>query len=549
MLSKINISNYALIDSLAIDFNAGMTSITGETGAGKSIILGALGLTLGDRLDTAAVRNNEKKCIIESTFSIQNLQLKAFFDKHDLDFENESILRREITTSGKSRAFINDTPVSLAILKELSSQLIDVHSQNQTLLLNDERFQLSIIDSLAKNDVLKNDYLQLFKAYKALLNELNSLKEDELKLKSDLDYFTFQLNELKSIQLDTINEKELEQELDLLANAGDVKENMDQVVASLEHEEGVIVQLNEIHNMLDKYGAGNTKLEELSTRINSVKIELDDILAETQDFNDAISLDPEKLETVSEQVSVLKRLHQKHFTNSIEELIKTRDELEEKVGLVNSFDAEIEKRTLALEQVKEKLSKKAHTITKGRKSVAPKLIKEINSLLTLLSMPNATIEINFEKKKGFSPSGIDQVELTFSANKGMPHQPIYKVASGGELSRLMLCIKKVLAENKQLPTIIFDEIDTGVSGDVADKMGELMKEISKSTQIFSITHLPQIASKGTNHCFVYKEDKAGKTYTNIKALTPSERVEELAKMLSGSTVTDAALENAKMLLA
>jgi DNA repair protein RecN (Recombination protein N) len=548
MLSKIKISNYALIDELEISFSAGMGVVTGETGAGKSIILGALGLTLGERVDTAVLRNTEKKCVIETTFLIKNYGLESFFKAHDLDFETETILRREITNSGKSRAFINDTPVSLSVLKELSEFLIDVHSQHQTLVLGKSLFQLTVLDALAKNDSLLVEYKKHYAGYKTIDKEIKKVQEENQKLKADLDYFQFQFDELATANLDGLDEEELEDELNTLNSSEDIKRSLKTSINLLDDEKGVLSQLSDIEHALSTVSNKNKKVEMLLGRVGSIKIELKDVLSEQEDIEEHIVYDEERINELSEQYQLLTVLYKKHNVTNVAQLQEVSSTIEEKILNVTSFEEKLnelmQQRTGALKQLNDVSVK----LSKSRKAVMPTLEQEIKTLLGGLSMPDASFKIEHTVLTDYTNKGQDEVNFLFSANKGIEHKQIGKVASGGELSRLMLCIKKVLANSKALPTIIFDEIDTGVSGDVASKMGEMMKQIAGSTQVISITHLPQIASKGETHYFVYKQTDSEATYTQMKVLNQNERVEELAKMLSGSNITEAAMQNAKSLL-
>lgn len=549
MLAQLKIVNYAIIDHLDIPFHKGMTAITGETGAGKSIILGALGLALGERVDTSVLKNNQEKCIIEATFDLKNISLTSFFQKHELDYEPQTILRREISAQGKSRAFVNDTPVSLNVLKELSENLIDVHSQHQTLLLNKEQFQLGVIDTFAKNEKEKKEYEQQYKSYNALQQKFQKLKEDELKLKSDVEFFEFQLKELREVPLDEINEEELLKQLDDLNNAEDIKASAIAINEGLEGDSGVLTILYALQQEVERGGGTkNDRIKELVERIKTLVIEAKDIAEEATDIEGDIVFDDELSIKIAEQVNQLKSLHKKHFTTEIGELIAIRDELDEKVSFAKSYDTELVKLENELVKQEKELNKLAQNLTKTRQAVSGAIAQEVERLLAELSMGDATFVIEIEPLQQYTKDGKDKVTFAFSANKGMPTNSIDKVASGGELSRLMLCIKKVLAESKNLPTIIFDEIDTGVSGEVAFKMGELMKAIANSTQVFAITHLPQIATKGQQHYFVYKKEAEGRTVTKMKLLTHDERIRATASMLSGSQVTDEAIKNAERLL-
>lgn len=548
MLTKIKIKNYALINEMEVSFNKGFSCVTGETGAGKSIVLGALSLTLGERVDTSVLKDTTVKCVIETWFNIEKLNLNSFFDSNELDWEKETILRREILPSGKSRAFINDTPVSLALLKLLSSRLIDVHSQHQTLMLNSNSFQLELLDANANNIELLDSYKSIYIDYQDVVNQLSQLKNKEAKLKADSDYFQFQFNELDALNLENINEDELTEELDLLNNAEEIKSNLTQSIHLLDDENGIVSKLMLLENSLLKIANTSKKTEELRTRINSILIEIQDIQSDMEDMNDSVVFDQNRIEELTDKTNGLISLHEKHHTTSVEQLLDKKSTLEENLLLANNFDLEIEK----LEENKDKLEIKLNSIsakiTKSRKTIIPVIEKEIEGMLTQLSMENAALQIDLSETSDFTKTGKDSVSFLFRANKGGSFNSLAKVASGGELSRLMLSVKTNFASRKGLPTLIFDEIDTGVSGDIASKMGEMMRQIGGNSQVISITHLPQIAGKGNSHYKVYKEIEGASTVTKMTKLSSKERLVEIAKMLSGAKVTEAALENAKVLM-
>mgnify|MGYP006126672283 FL=1 len=548
MLSKIKIKNYALINKLEVSFDKGFSSITGETGAGKSIILGALGLTLGQRVDTTVLKDTESKCIIETWFNIKNLNLNSFFSENELDYEDETILRREILPSGKSRAFVNDTPVSLLVLKSLSENLIDVHSQHQTLLLNDSHFQLKLIDTNANNSGLLTTYSTFYKQFTLVSNELETLKNQEQKLKSDSDYFQFQYNELEVVGLENIDENDLQEELDLLNNAEEIKFNFTNTIDLLDSDNGIISKLKEVENSLMKISSTSNKTKEIQERLSSILIDLQDVQNEIEETDEEVIFDQERINLLTEKLNVINNLHQKHSTNSVSELIEIKEKIENNLLLVNNFEIEIEKLEAQKVSILKELNSASTLLSKSRKSVVASIEKEMKEMLSELAMKDAELKIEITEKDTYSFSGKDQVNFLFKANKGGSFNAIQKVASGGELSRLMLCIKTNLASKKQLPTLIFDEIDTGVSGDIASKMGDMMNNIGESTQVISITHLPQIAGKGNSHYKVYKEVEGETTHTKMQKLTNETRIVELAKMLSGASVTDAALANAKTLL-
>lgn len=548
MLSKIKIKNYALINELEINFHPGFSAITGETGAGKSIILGALGLTLGDRVEGSVLNQDSEKCVIESWFEISELNLQHFFVLHELDYESETILRREVLPSGKSRAFVNDTPVSLSILKQLSEKLIDVHSQHQTLLLNTSEYQLGIVDANAKNESLRIEFLEEFGKYKKLKSALEELQEQESKLKADLDYYQFQFDELAALNLEQIHEEEMQEELDLLNNAEYIKVSFNKAFELLDNEMGIISQLQEVNHSLSSVSDSSKKTKEIFERIHSTLIELEDIKSEIEETNEEIVFDSDRIEVLSETLNLLQASYQKHRTDSVQELIEKRESIEANLLLASNFDEEIQKLSSQLNEQQSVLQEVGKKLSKSRTSVCPSIETEINEMLDGLGMKDAQVQFLCEKRKEFSPHGMDTVQILFKANKGGSFNPIAKVASGGELSRLMLCIKTNLAQKKHLPSLIFDEIDTGVSGDIASKMAEMMKRISANSQVLAITHLPQIASKGDAHYKVYKTTDEHSTFTKMKELTADSRVVEIAKMLSGSKISEAALENAKTLL-
>ncbi len=549
MLKHLSVQNYALIDKLEVDLSEGLTIITGETGAGKSILLGALGLIAGSRADTQALQDKTKKCIIEAAFNIKEYALKSFFKENELDYESVTTIRREINPEGKSRAFINDTPVTLNQLKELGERLIDIHSQHQTLSLNGTDFQLSVVDAFAKNEKVLEEYQSDYTAYKTLEKELNSLIGREAQARKELDYFQFQFNELEDAQLKTGEQTGMEQELETLNNAEDIKSNLSKAAFGLNGgEQNLLSSLNEIRTMLNAMAKFKPEIAELSGRINSTYIEIKDITNELETLEQDIVYDPKQIEILNDKLDAIYRLQQKHQVKTIEELLAIKDDLSNKLLDFSSLEAAIEKAKAGIEKLNKILSAKAKTISENRKKVIPKIEKEIASLLASLSMPNAQLQVSQSTLETFTWSGIDKINFLFSANKGSDFKELNKVASGGELSRLMLSIKSLIAQLTALPTIIFDEIDTGVSGDVADKVGIIMNQMAHKMQVITITHLPQIASKGESHLFVYKEDKNNKTYSNIKKLGADERVQEIAKMLSTGTPTAAAISNAKELL-
>ncbi|MBL0329260.1 MAG: DNA repair protein RecN [Bacteroidetes bacterium] len=554
MLKHISVQNYALIDKLEVEFTDGLTIITGETGAGKSILLGALGLIAGSRADTQALQDKTKKCVVEASFNIKGYALKDFFSLHELDYDEITTVRREIIpiaigTEGKSRAFINDTPVTLSQLKELAEYLIDIHSQHQTLTLNGSAFQLSVIDAFADHSSTMEEYAAGFKKYKILEKQLNDLTERELQAKKDLDYFQFQFNELEDANLQADQQLAMEQELETLNNAEEIKSNLSKAAHGLAGgEQNLLSSLNELKIILSGMAKFKPEINELSTRLSIAYIELKDITNELEALEQDIVYDPKQIEILTEKLDAVYRLQQKHQVKTIEELIAIKDDLSNKLVDFSSLEAEIEKLNKELSVLQKSLIALAKTMSANRKKSIPKIEKEIASLLSSLSMPNAQLKVEHLVLDVLSANGLDKVNFLFSANKGSDFKELNKVASGGELSRLMLSIKSLIAQLTALPTIIFDEIDTGVSGDVADKVGSIMDKMATKMQVITITHLPQIASKGQSHLFVYKEDKNNKTYSNIKKLTAEERIQEVAKMLSTGAPTAAAINNAKELL-
>jgi len=549
MLTHLSVQNYALIDTLEVDFSKGLTIITGETGAGKSILLGALGLIAGNRADVQSLNDKTKKCTIEASFNLKEYKLQDFFSANDIDYESTTVIRREINPEGKSRAFINDTPVTLNLLKELTEQLIDIHSQHQTLTINGSEFQLSVVDAYAQHDELLSQYHNNYKTYKTLKKQLTELTDKEAQAKKDADYFQFQFNELEDANLKPGDQNELEQELQALSNAETIKLNLSKAAHGLNGgEQNLLSSLNEIRSAIASIAKYKPEINELSTRINSTYVELKDICNEIEGLESEIIYDASRIEEITARLDTLYRLQQKHQVKDIDALIELKNELSNKLLEFSSLETEIEKIKKQLSTLEKELFANAKKISDNRKNVIPKIEKDTAALLVSLSMPNAQLKIEHTTTDVLSNNGLDIIHFLFSANKGSDFKEINKVASGGELSRLMLSIKSLIAQLTALPTIIFDEIDTGVSGEVADKMGIIMNKISKNIQVITITHLPQIAGKGQSHLLVYKEDKNNKTYSNIKKLTNEERIYEIAKMLSTGTPSPTAIRNAEELL-
>lgn len=549
MLKRLYISNYALIEELDVSFPGHLTVITGETGAGKSIFLEALGLALGNRADAGSLQKKDKKCVIEAEFEAKNYDLSDFFVKNGLDYENPVILRREINGEGKSRSFINDSPVNLTQLKEISEMLIDVHSQHQTLLLNQTKFQLQLIDSFAGTTQDFEKYKSEFKQLQENKKQLEELENKERQAKKDLDYYQFLFNELNEFELNENDLKKLEEESETMENAEFIKSALSKTAGNLGGgDSNLLSSIAQLKQQLQSITKFSSSYKDLFDRLNASHIELKDIYSELENEEGKLSFDPEKLNDVNEKLDKINRLLKKHSVNSIADLLKVKDEVEGKLQLFNSLEAEIEKLKKEIAKTEAACKKQAKEISDKRKKACAPIEKSIDSILSDLSMPNAKFKIELSSKEELSSTGIDEISLMFSANKGGEFKELQKVASGGEMSRLMLALKSVLAQKRALPTIIFDEIDTGISGDVANKMGNIFTQMSGKMQVISITHLPQIASKGQHHLFVYKNDDKDKTRSFIKTLTKDERTVEIAKMLSTGKPTESAIKNAKDLL-
>mgnify|MGYP003646561059 CR=1 FL=1 len=549
MLTQLSINNYALINQLTIDFSSGLSIITGETGAGKSILLGALGLVLGNRADLSSLKDTSKKCVVEAKVAIATYNLKDFFEEVDLDYEELTIIRREILPSGKSRAFVNDTPVKLSVLNELREKLIDVHSQHQTMELSDNSFQFSIVDALAKNQDKIDSYKRGFVKLNQLKKELQGLETIQKEANQQYDYNLHLFNELEEAKIKVDEQEELEDKLEKLNNIEDIKLNLSEALEiSANDEIGLQNLLNSLENRLSKIASFSKEYQELSARITSVKIEVDDIVSELEDANENVEFNPNEIEEINDRLQLLYNLQKKHYASNNEDLLKVFEELSEKVSQVENAEETINNKKKEIDDVAEKLDKVATLITKSRTEAIPGLKKELEFLLADLGMENARFSIKIKPTKNYFANGKDELEFLFSANKGGNFGELKKVASGGELSRIMLSVKTVLSANTQLPTIIFDEIDTGVSGEVSNKIAAIMQQMSKNMQVIAITHLPQIASKGKNHYKVYKEEVKGVTTTNLKQLSTEERIKEIAEMLSGKDISDSALTHAKELL-
>lgn len=542
MLCHLKIKNYALIHELSIDFDAGFTAITGETGSGKSILLGALALILGKRADTQVLLDKSQKCIVEAQFDISNLDLQEFFALTDLDYSDRCIVRREINQQGNSRAFINDTPVQLSIMKELGDILMDIHSQHKTMSLNKTDFQLAVINSYAKLSAEVKQYEQQFSCYKKLKQQLTTLLEEEKKSKADLDYFQFLFNELEELKIDEHEQVLLEEEQDVLTHAEDIKSVLNQTIDMMHAGElNVLSRLKENTKLLGQIQNFHSDIAELLNRFSQSVIELQDITNEMSRLESRINGDPARLQTVSERLDQLYRLQQKHHVNSNAELLEKMQELSNKLEGITSLDEKIEATRHALEQAEQDCMKQAKQLSKKRLQAIPKLEQELTDTLHQLAMPDARIKIDHKLMAHISDSGLDEFSFLFNANKGHELQPIAKVASGGELSRIMLSIKSSISQKNLLPTIIFDEIDTGVSGNVATRIGQILLSMSNTMQVIAITHLPQIASKAQHHFSVSKKTINNNTISDIKKLKADERITEIATMLAGEKADTASV--------
>jgi len=549
LLTHLSINNYALINELTIDFFSGLSIITGETGAGKSILLGALGLVLGNRADLSSLKDTSKKCVVEAKLSIANYDLENVFEELELDYDDFTIIRREILPSGKSRAFVNDTPVNLSALNDLKSLLIDVHSQHQTMQLSDADFQFSVIDALAKNGSIIATYKQGLQSLSKLKKELEKLEKNQQEAIKQYEYNLFLFNELEKAKLQIDEQQELEEKLDKLNNIEEIKLNLSEALAiSVNEEIGIQSLLLILENRLSKIAPFSKEYQELSARITSIKIELDDIVVELEDANEHVEFDPIEAIQINDRLQLIYNLQKKHAVNSNPELLIVLEGLSEKVSQVENADENIKQKKKEIETVALELDVIASKISDARKKIIPNLQNELQVLFSDLGMVNARFSIKITPTKNYFSNGKDDLEFLFSANKGGNFGELKKVASGGELSRIMLSIKKILSENTQLPTIIFDEIDTGVSGEVSNKIAAIMQQMSKNMQVITITHLPQIAAKGSHHYKVFKEEINGETTTQLKKLTTEERVAEIAEMLSGKALSESAIIHAKELL-
>lgn len=551
MLSRLYITNYALIENLDIQFDAGLNIITGETGAGKSIILGALGLILGNRVEGKHFFRNDRKCVIEGYFRIAPYELQSFFAENDLEYEPETIVRREIAVDGKSRAFVNDSPVTLNVLKALGELLMDIHSQHATLQLNTEHFQLLILDSVAGNQNIVSEYKRLLARYRESSDMLRHLRETIAANNAELDFNQFQFDELYEARLQDGEQQQLEEELSQLENAEEIKRGLasanyllsDSEQSAVEELKGALQQLQGVERYLASVG-------ELSGRLESALIEIKDIADEVATLEQSVYMDEGRLNVVNDRLSVLYGLQKKHRLETVADLILLQQQLETKIQAVADQEGHLAEMETQVERDRVALQHVAEVLHGSRAAVVDKVEKHVQELLAEVGMPNARLQIDvrFLEADRFKPSGASDVQFLFSANKGQPFQPIHKVASGGELSRVMLAVKSLIAQTSALPTIIFDEIDTGISGEVALRVGEIMERLAENMQVLAITHLPQIASKGNAHFKVYKQDEGDKTKTNIVLLDKDKRVMEVAQMLSGANPGESAMQHAKELL-
>lgn len=550
MLTQLYIKNFTLIDELNVDFHPGFSVITGETGAGKSIILGALGLLLGNRADVKTIKEGTQRCIVEGHFDITRYALEQFFFENDIDFVGEDcILRREVNSNGKSRAFINDTPVGLNLMKELGEQLIDIHSQHQNLLLQKQDFQLSVVDIIAKNQSLLAQCKKEYAEYNDSKSKLQRAKQSIEESKTNIDFIRFQYNELAALNLQVGEEESLEQQSKTMQHSEDIKSSLYEVDSNLSDEStGIITRLYRSLSAIKSIAEVLPQAEDITERLDNTYIELKDISSEVSDMLENIEYDPQELERINNRLDAIYTLQQKHHVNSVEELVRLQEDYKATLDNVENSDVALEELENSMKESLTKVSKTADELTKKRKASITTIVSDIAERLKALALPNVSFNINI-KKKEISSNGCDDVEFLFSANPGTPLRPISEIASGGEIARVMLSLKAMLSGAVKLPTIIFDEIDTGVSGRIAEQMAVIMKEMGHSDrQVISITHLPQIAAQGSNHYKVYKEQDNNETHSHLTHLTDDERIQEIAQMLSGSNVTEAAINNAKELL-
>ena len=550
MLASLSIKNYALIENLKVDFRDKLSVITGETGAGKSILLGGLALVLGKRADASSVINKESKCIIEADFDIENYNLKSFFEQEDLDYEPTTTIRRELLPNGKSRAFINDTPTTLSVLNALSEQLIDIHSQHETLQLADSNFQFQIIDSLAKNEDYLASYTEKLKRFKMLIKELELIKINQKKSQDEYDFNSFILNELIQADLKENEQIELEETIIKLAHVEDIKLNLSEAIQLIDNEQiGAQNLLNQLKNNINKIASFSNDYQQLSERVNSIFIELNDIVHELEKENESLEYNPQELEKNEERLQIIDNLQKKHNVDSIEGLIEIKDSYKKKIIDVDSASEIIKNKELEIDKQRIEVEKLASKIHQRRAKAIPVFIYELERILSKLEMKNTRLSIDLIENEEFFANGKDELRFLISANKGLTFESLKKAASGGEMSRIMLAVKSILSKYTKLPAIIFDEIDTGVSGEVSNRIAGEMQQMSENMQVITITHLPQIAAKGNQHYKVFKEERSKTIRSDIKLLSKTERINELAEMLGGKLITNSALAHAKQLLA
>ncbi|MCH9660041.1 MAG: DNA repair protein RecN [Bacteroidetes bacterium] len=549
MITSLSIKNYALIEDIRVDFDTGLTIITGETGAGKSILLGALGLVVGNRADVKVVKDTTKKCVIEACFSIANYNLKSLFTANDLDYEAQTIMRREILPSGKSRAFVNDTPVTLHQMQALGVHLIDVHSQHDTQTLGTEAYQFQIIDALAQNDDLLKDYAKSLREYRSLKKDLTALIAEKDQAVKELDYHSFLYQELAEANLASLDQLALEESYEKLNNTETIQEALAKTLTMLSNDEmGGITRLSEARSNLGEIANFSVQYESLWKRLNSVVIELEDIVGETEMASEQLEADPEKLFAVNDKLQILYKLQQKHTVATVKELIDIEENLGEKVASSTQIDSKIEDLQDKLVAVRTVTLERALHLNDKRRGVFEMLKQKLETLLKDLGLPFAQFQFKLDETEDFKPHGNASLQWLFTANQGTTLGPLQKVASGGEMSRIMLAVKAILTRYKNLATLVFDEIDTGVSGEIAHKMAEIMSIMSTRMQVVSITHLPQIAAKGDFHKRVFKKEENEVTTTQIKELSTEERVIEIAQMIGGSSLSESAIAHAKQLL-
>ena len=549
MLASITIKNYALINELHIDFSSGLSIITGETGAGKSILLGALGLVLGNRADSSTLKNTNKKCVVEVVLSIDKYNLKDFFEREDIDYEPNTILRREILPSGKSRAFVNDTPVTLTVLTTLKGRLIDIHSQHQTLQVSDQKFQFQLMDAVANNQSKLSSYKSRLATYTKEKKRLEEIQHAQREATLQYDYNAHLYNELLEAKLVEDEQELLEEKLDKINNVEEIKQNLSEAL-QLTTDENVGIQnlLYSLEQKLAKIASYSGQYQELLDRISSVKIESDDIIREIETAYETVDFNPTEADQLNDRLQLIYNLQKKHYVNSISELLTIQSELFKKVNTVENAEQSLLDQETIVNKIANNLDAVALKISDARSKIILKLSKQLADILADLGMPHARFQIKNTLSENYYKNGKDSLEFLFSANKGGQYGELKKVASGGELSRVMLAIKKILSENSQLPTIIFDEIDSGVSGEISNKMAHIMSQMSKQMQVITITHIPQIAAKGNQHYKVYKEEVNNSITTNLKQLSEDERIVEIAEMLSGKNISDSALTHARELL-